>query len=304
MKGEIPGRGALCIPVHAESAPSDPDALIARVAAQQYGVISLRQLERLGIHRQGRATRTLTRRLHPIHRGVYAVGHPGLSIEGRWMAAVLACGEGAVLSHISAARLWRLLPQPRPALEMESPSPIHVAIPLRSGRRNRRGIVIHRPRALHARDITRRQNIPVTTPSRTLRDLRRSVPQPQFARALRQAEYLGLPIGDGLEPDHTRSELEARFLALCRRHRLPMPEVNVRMGPHLVDFLWRDARLVVELDGYGAHGGRQAFESDRARDAELKLLGYDVVRFTWRQLTAERTRVVATLRGLLRSGAQ
>ena len=157
--------------------------------------------------------------------------------------------------------------------------------------------------SLPSADVTRRDNIPVTTPSRTLRDLRRTLPQPQFERALRQAEFLGLPVAD-LDPDHTRSELEARFLALCRRHRLPKPEVNVRIGRHLVDFLWGGARLVAELDGYGAHGGREAFEADRARDVELKLFGFDVVRFTWRQVTGDPAGIAATLRSLLHSGGQ
>jgi Protein of unknown function (DUF559) len=91
--------------------------------------------------------------------------------------------------------------------------------------------------------------------------------------ALRQAEYLRLPIGDRIGVDHTRSELEARFLRMCRRHRLPSPEVDVRVGPYLVDFLWREQRVIVEVDGYRAHAGRQAFEDDRARDAALTALG-------------------------------
>lgn len=176
------------------------------------------------------------------------------------MAAVLACGPGAFLSHTSAAALWQLVPQ---------------------------------------REVTRRVGIPVTTPSRTLVDLRRLLPRPRFAAALRQAEYLGLPLDPELEPDHTRSELEARFLALCRRHRLPRPEVNVQLGTFTVDFLWPEARLVVELDGYRAHAGRAAFEADRARDLALKALGYDFLRFTWRQVFDHPHRTVTRLRELL-----
>jgi very-short-patch-repair endonuclease len=119
-----------------------------------------------------------------------------------------------------------------------------------------------------------------------------------FARALRQAEFLRLPL-DGLETDHTRSELETRFLALLRRHRLPQPEVNVRIGTFVVDFLWRAERLVVELDGWGAHRSRSAFEADRARDARLKMLGHQVLRFTWRQVTEDSGGVAATIRSLL-----
>jgi very-short-patch-repair endonuclease len=139
----------------------------------------------------------------------------------------------------------------------------------------------------------------VTKPARTLEDLRRVLPASQFAAALREAEYLRLPVGDRFETDHSRSELEARFLALCRRHGLPLPEVNVRLGPFLVDFLWRDERLIIETDGYRFHRGRLAFESDRARDVELKLRGYTVVRLTHRQVVHERSWVARTLSKLL-----
>jgi very-short-patch-repair endonuclease len=132
-----------------------------------------------------------------------------------------------------------------------------------------------------------------------LEDLRRLLSAAQFAAALGQAEHLGLPIGDDFEPDLTRSELERRFLRLCRRHRISAPEVNVRVGAFLVDFLWRDERLIVETDGYRFHRGRWAFESDRTRDLELRLLGYTVVRFTHRQVVGEPTRIVRTLRALL-----
>jgi very-short-patch-repair endonuclease len=116
---------------------------------------------------------------------------------------------------------------------------------------------------------------------------------------MRQAEFLGLPLGGSLEPNRTRSELEARFLALCRRHRLPRPGVNVPIGAFVVDFAWPDLGVIVELDGYEAHRGRGAFEADRARDVELKLLGYEVIRFTWRQLIGEPGQVTASVRTLL-----
>jgi very-short-patch-repair endonuclease len=131
-------------------------------------------------------------------------------------------------------------------------------------------------------------------------DLRRTLPQPQFAAALRQAEFLGLPIHEAPKPDHTRSELEARFLRLCRRHRLPQPRVNARIGHFVVDFTWPESNLIVELDGYRAHGTRSAFEEDRARDLRLKLLGYEVLRVTWRQLSDDPHAVLGTLRKLLR----
>lgn len=211
------------------------------------------------------------------------------------MAAVLACGPGAVLSHTSAAALWRLLPQR---------GFVHVTILTGAGRQSRSGIRVHRSRTLFPDAVTRKAAIPVTAPSRTLADLRRFLPQQQFATALRQAEFLGLRVDPALEPDHTRSELESRFLALCRRHRIPRPGVNVPVGSFIADFLWSERRLIVELDGYRAHAGRASFEADRARDAQLKLLGYDVIRFTWRQITTGPTQVAGTVRRLLSARAQ
>jgi len=145
--------------------------------------------------------------------------------------------------------------------------------------------------------------IPVTTPARTIADLRRVASEKEVRRAIRQAAVLGLPLGRDLEPDRTRSDLEWDFMRLCRRHRLPAPEVNVRIGPRLVDFLWRDARLVVETDGYRFHRGRQAFEDDRARDLDLRARGYDVLRFSYRQVADEPERVAAVVGDTLRSVA-
>ena len=214
------------------------------------------------------------------------------------MAAVLACGPDAVLSHTSAGELWGMLRSDRPPSSADvRPSLPHVTVP--GAAKTRQGIRVHRSRTLFPSAVTRRASIPVTTPSRTLTDLRRLLPQPQFAAALRQAEYLGLPLDPILEPDHTRSELEARFLNLCRRHRLPKPAVNVPVGPFIADFLWPERRLIAELDGYRAHSGPAAFEADRARDVKLKARGYDVVRLTWRQVLSEPRATAATVRRLL-----
>jgi very-short-patch-repair endonuclease len=269
---------------------ANPDELVSRIAARQHGVISLDQLEHAGVKRRGVSLRVQAGRLHRLHRGVYAVGHPGLSREGRWLAAVLACGPAAVLSHITAAALWNLLPVP---------GVIHVTVPGQSGRARRAGIRVHRSTTLDESLVTRRTGIPVTTPPRTLVDLRGSVTPALFASALRQAELRGLPLDPSIETDRTRSELEARFLALCRRHRLPAPKPNVRVGPFVVDFLWPEAKLIDELDGYRFHRGRSAFETDRARDMDLKLLGYEVIRLTWRQLADDPAQIELTLRTLL-----
>jgi very-short-patch-repair endonuclease len=209
------------------------------------------------------------------------------------MAAVLGCGKGAALSHRSAAALWGLLPAVA--------GPADVSVRDRGGRSRRRGIRIHRSRTLTPELTTRCRGIPVTSPARTISDLRRVLPPAQVRRAIRQAEALGFGLGRGVERDGTRSELEHRFRRLCRRHRLPMPVANAPVGGFVVDFLWRERALIVETDGYRYHRGRQAFEDDRARDIELRLLGYEVVRFTYRQVLDDPAHVAATVRTLLSS---
>ena len=141
--------------------------------------------------------------------------------------------------------------------------------------------------------------IPVTKPTRTLQDLHRILPRKQFARALREADYLRLPIGDAYNTDRTRTDLEGVFLALTRRHRLPQPEVNARLDRFLVDFLWRAQRLIVEVDGWESHRTRFAFEEDRARDARLMMPDYEVLRFTWRQVEDEAKTLARTVRKML-----
>jgi very-short-patch-repair endonuclease len=120
-------------------------------------------------------------------------------------------------------------------------------------------------------------------------------------RAIRQASVLGLPLGGDVGHDRTRSDLERDFLRICRRHRLPTPEVNVSVGTYLVDFLWRDRHLAVETDGYGYHRGRQAFRDDRHRDLELRARGLEVVRLSEEQVTDEPGRVAEVLREMLAS---
>jgi len=141
----------------------------------------------------------------------------------------------------------------------------------------------------------------VTKPAQTIGDLRGLVSQTELRRAIRQANVLGLPIGPETGRDRTRSDLERDFLRLCRRYRLPLPEVNVRVGHFLVDFLWRDRRLAVETDGYRYHRGRQAFRDDRSRDLELRARGFEVVRLSEDQIDEEPGRVADVLRELLAS---
>jgi very-short-patch-repair endonuclease len=167
------------------------------------------------------------------------------------------------------------------------------------GKRKQPGILLHRSTTLITRHCTRRHGIPVTNPARTLADLHPLLSPAEFAAVLREAEFLRLPIDDHFDSDRARTDLEQLMLALCRRHHLPQPEVNAKVDRFEVDFLWRQQRLVVEVDGWGAHRTRSAFEEDRARDARLAVLGYEVVRFTWRQITDDRAAVAKTIRTLL-----
>jgi predicted transcriptional regulator of viral defense system len=223
-----------------ESASSPPvDLAIAEVAARQHGVVSLAQLTELGVGKNAVTRRVRRGNLHRVHRGVYAVGHPIISRHGEWMAAVLACGAGAVLSHRSAAALWDLL---RPI-----DGPPEVSVPSQHGRARRSGIRVHRCASLRgeaaesvgtsqpgeddrAALVTRRRGIPVTTPARTIADLRGAVPPRLWRRAVRQSEIAGYSLGPEVETDRTRSDLERDFLSLCRRAKLPAPQVNVRVG--------------------------------------------------------------------------
>jgi uncharacterized protein DUF559 len=201
------------------------------------------------------------------------------------MAAVLACGEGAVLSHGSAAALWGLL--------KEAEGPVEVTIPSYGGRRERRGIRLHRRSTLTPGATTRRTGIPVTTPARTIADLRGTVPEWLWRRAVRQAEFAGYRLE--LETDGTRSDLERDFLRICHRSSLPAPLVNVKVGRWTVDFLWRAERLVVETDSYRYHRGRIAFQDDHARELDLRRRGYEIRRFDERQINHESDLVAVDL---------
>jgi very-short-patch-repair endonuclease len=281
------------------------DRRIDEIARRQHGVITSRQLEVAGLGRRGASRRAAAGRLHRLHRGVYAVGHRAPSWHGRWMAAVLACGEGAVLSHHCAAALWGLL---RPI-----EGAVHVSVPAATGRKRRPGIHLHRCPALRgpsapSRSQTRggrggrlttfRDGIPVTTIERTIEDLDRCVPPHLVRRAIRQAEHRGVRL-ERTESDRTRSDLETAFLDLYRRHRISPPEVNVKIGRWEVDFLWREQRLVVEVDAWTYHRGSVSFEDDHARDLDLRSAGFTVLRFTDRQIEDEPERVVEVVREAL-----
>jgi very-short-patch-repair endonuclease len=294
-----------------------PDVAVAELAAKQHGVVAHRQLIELGLSKATIANRVVNRRLIGMHRGVYAVGHRALSPNGFRMAAVLACGPGAVLSHRTAAGVWGLRPDHRTRWEVTVP---------RSAGRNLASFDAHQHR-LDPRDRTELDAIPITTVARTLLDLAEVVPRDQVDRALEQAIRLDLYDGRALDdvvarspgrrglkslraaitqlrPDRaaTRSELERVALELIDRHRLPRPEVNARLAGYEVDLLWRARRVVVELDGHAFHSSPDAFERDRRRDAHLQSLGFRTLRFTWRQLDGESGVVAERLAAVLAAG--
>jgi very-short-patch-repair endonuclease len=244
------------------------------------------------------------------------------------MAAVLACGDGAVLSHESAAALWEVRKPPRDENRAGGKSvhgaPIHVSVPSSAGRLQRTGLVVHRVAALLPRECSLHRGIPVTTPARTILDLATRLPRRQLERTIDEAERVRLCGANELEAicqvhsgragagalrrildahrlgsTVTRSELEERFLALCRKHRLPQPEVNVPLLDYVVDFLWRDSCLVVEVDGRATHDTRRAFQADRDRDGRLAVAGYRVLRFTWWDVTRRPAIVADRVRRLL-----
>ncbi len=290
---------------------------LARLADRQHGVVGRRQLQELGIG-EGTTRRWLrSGRLHPLHREAFAVGHPRVDQSGRWLAAVLACGEGALLSHGSAAALWGLARQRGSATDVTG----------RSGRQFRPGrdrIRLHRAR-LHDGVGTERAGIPVTTVARTLFDFAEVVDFRQLRRAWEEADRLHLlrlpavervceqgygrhalrPIrrllAEARAPSYTRSPLENRFAEFFREHLadLPAPLTNVSILDHEVDAYWPPQRLVVEMDSWEFHGHRDAFESDRARDAAMQAAGYRVIRLTHRQLETETPRIATQLRKLL-----
>jgi very-short-patch-repair endonuclease len=292
------------------------ESAIAQLAARQRGVVTRGQLLDAGLTAHAIDHRLRSARLHALHRGVYLVGHAAAVPGARELAAALACGPDAMVSHRSAAWLWRLLSE-----HMGDPE---VTVP-RDCRRT--GIRVHLVAALARRDVRKLGGIPITSPARTIvdlaavvsvRDLERALAEAEARRLTRRSELVSLlarlPRRPGVaalrglleadaEPTLTRSEAEERLLALIRAAELPAPDVNVRIGGYEVDFLWRDQKLVVEVDGFRFHSSRTAFERDRRRDAQLEAQGYRVIRVTWHQIVSEpHATLVLVAQALAQSG--
>jgi very-short-patch-repair endonuclease len=295
--------------MHVKRSKSQVDRMIWALAERQHGVISRSQLLELGLNRGAITHRIELGRLRAVHRGVYRIGL--LSSDGRRMAAVLACGPGAVLSHHSAAALWGIRPSDR------------VEVTTRASHRGPKHISVHRS-PLRNDERTTHRGIPTTTVPRTLLDLSAVVHPDALRSALRQAEQLrltdplslsdlaeryprrpGLAAIRALLEDATigarviRSELEERFQSFLLNVGLPLPQTNQFVEGFEVDCIWPDQRLIVELDGRAVHDTFHAFEQDRIRDRVLAAAGWRVIRVTWRQLHEEPERLEADLRLLL-----
>ncbi len=286
---------------------------MAELARRQYGIVDDADLRELGFGRGAVQHQLKLGRLHRLYPGVYAVGHTHLTLRGRWLAAVRACGEGALLSHRTGAVSWNVMRAIGGA--------IHVTV-VRS-QRPKRGIVLHQVRSLDDRDrAISDDGIPVTSLARTLLDVAETEPSRTLRRAWDEADRLMLldvaaiqelcershgrhglkPIaqllGEMRPAPNTKRELEAMFFDFCRGRRLPLPACNVLVEGYEVDAFWPARRLVVELDSWEFHRGRRAFERDRERDAVLQAAGYRVIRITWRRLTQHPAEVATLIRRL------
>jgi very-short-patch-repair endonuclease len=279
-------------------------------------VVSRRQLYDLGYTRGSITRRIEKRRLHRVHRAVYAVGHKRLTARGRWMAAVLACGKGAILSHGDAAALHDLRRVGSGKIDVTARS-----------RHNLPGIRCHHAGLLHPEDTATVDGIPVTGLARTYLDLAEILGHGRLIDVLEAGQRQNkLDVGalhaviarnpgrHGIEPLQAaideltdeppllQSGLERAFRALVRAHGLPMPQFNVYVEGELVDVVWPEQRLIVEVDGWRWHSGRKAFGNDRRRDRKLVRAHWRVARFTDDQVQFEEDGVAAELSELLRDG--
>jgi hypothetical protein len=292
-----------------------PGRLLAVLAAKQGGVVARRQLLALGFTKAEIDIRVTDGRLHVLHRGVYAVGHRAIGITGRRWAAVLACGDGAVLSHASAAAAWEI--------RRSASTRVDVSVG-RGGRMRRPGIRLHCRRSLSAADVTHLDGLPITTPARTVLDLAATgLRGRELEQVLDLAEQKHLDFSDiddllrrrARQPGtaalrevleryapgsvDTRSRLEEMCLELCDAHGIPRPSTNVVVAGRVRDLYWPHVPLVVEADSYRWHRRPSALNDDRERDAELTLAGIPHVRFTYEQVADRPDYVVHTALALL-----
>jgi very-short-patch-repair endonuclease len=312
--GQIPARMS---PESRLIARNRSDRALAEHARPQHGVLTIGQLAALGLSPRATRDRAAAGRLLRLHTGVYATG--AVTDYGRWMAAVLACGAGAVLSHRSAAALWGFAD---PSWRTD------LMVPGRAGR-TRPGIDVHRANGLDQQSVTRHEGIPCTDPARTLLDFAAVAERRELERVVDRAETLRRfdlkALRSLLErnPRHrgarkltailaaygpskvTRSEAEERMLELIVAAALPRPRVNAWIAlddntGYEADFLWADLRLVVEVDSRAYHARRRAFDHDRQRDRRLALAGYETRRYAVAELGSHPERVIAELHAFLK----
>lgn len=289
------------------------DTAIGRLADRQHGVVTRPQLLAIGLSDGSLEYRLRDHRLVRLHAGVYAVGHRAIRPSGRLLAAVLACGPTAVLSHKSAGALWELLVTDQQRIDVTVPG---------TSRTAQAGIRVHRTRRLHPDETTTIGGIPITSVARTIIDLAGVQSHSQRQRTVEQAErngclnVLALQIQIDRRPNErgakhlrrllsdyvgappTRSELERRFLDLVSQAGLPRPLINHKVAGLEVDFFWPQWRLVVELDGRAYHSDSRTFERDRTRDARLQRAGCRVLRVTYKRMVAAPAQIIDDIKAL------
>jgi very-short-patch-repair endonuclease len=292
---------------------ADIEVAIAALAARQHGHVTRRQLRSLGLGAGAIKYRIRIGRLIAVHTGVYAVGHRPTNPVARAAAAVLACSPGAVLSHGSAASLWGLDKHWRAPFEVST-----------NVDHRRPDITIHRVTPLERSDIRMHLGVRVTSAARTVLDITprltdqavtRAVNDLRLAGHLKPAQLAAVldratthpgaarlrAIAHDSAPAPTRSAFEDEFRRFARRFGLPRPEINVQVAGREVDALFRPERVIVELDGYRYHGGRESFERDRERDAASLEQGYATVRITWQRLSAASVQEARRLERILQA---
>jgi hypothetical protein len=286
---------------------------LAKLAATQHGVVSQRQLTELGYSEGGVARAVRSGRLHRLNRGVYGVGHPAVSRHGRYLAAVLTSGEGAMISHESAAWLWGLSPTWLQVPEVTVPARGH----------NRAGIQVHHSTILEEEDRAEVEGISVSAVPRTLLDIGARQSDKQLERLVEKAERMALldvgaiesliarggrhagrkrlrrAVALYLDPVISRAQTERAFLDIVKRAGLPRPAINLFVAGHEIDAYWEQERFAVELDGWETHRTRAAFERDPLRIEDLKLAGIDAIRITARRIEQEPAQVARRLRILI-----
>jgi very-short-patch-repair endonuclease len=289
------------------------DGIVGRLADRQHGVVSYEQLVDAGLTARIIRRAVEARRLRPLFRGVFAVGHTALAREGWWMAALLACGDDSALSHHAAGAVWGF--RHGPIL------PLHVTVAGAKGRAQR-NIVAHRAK-LPDDHVMCINNLRVTTPARTIvdfaatlspRGMRETVERAQDARRFHREEIAAIAPGRpgtkrllelialmSPDRDNARSHLERLFLAVVRRGRLPRPEVNLPIAGNCRDFVWPGQRLVIEVDGYAYHSTKEDQLRDRRRDRKLTVLGWRPARFTYEEVAFEPELVAIEVAALLRA---